>query len=197
MTNNYFKDSLIALDFARSQVPMIKKIAEPLFSNTQITNFSYLKFCSDASVINLSTDIRWIDYRFSENIKYQILFEKQLEDGVVEKPYMYLWPNEINNKLLGALHAYGIWNGCNIYIPRSNQIEVFSFSSSVNNFNMQNFYINNFGFLNKFIIYFTSNMNSLHEVNDKKNRIITDIQFPSMRTCETINQNMEHKKLFK
>ena len=143
MSENYFKENVNALDFARSRVPLMKKIAEPLLINTEITNFSYLKFFSDGSVVNLTTDIRWIDYRFSENIKYRILFEKQLEDGVVEKPYMYLWPNKIDNKLLGALHANDIWNGCNIYIPRNNQIEVFSFSSSINKSDIQNFYINN------------------------------------------------------
>ncbi len=196
MSNNYFKDNVNALDFSRSLVPVMRKIAEPLFINTEITNFSYLKFCSDGSVINLTTDIRWIDYRFAENIKYRILFEKQLEEGIVEKPYMYLWPNEIDNKLLGALRANGIWNGCNIYIPKNNQIEVFSFSSSVNNSNIQNFYINNFNFLNKFIIYFMSNINSLHEAEERKNRIITDIQFPCMLTSETKNKYIEQKKIF-
>jgi DNA-binding CsgD family transcriptional regulator len=196
MSNNYFQDNVNALDLSRSLVPVMKKIAEPLFINTEITNFSYLKFCSDGSVINLTTDIRWIDYRFSENIKYRILFEKQLEEGVVEKPYMYLWPNVIDNKLLGALHANGIWNGCNIYIPKNNQIEVFSFSSSVNNTNIQNFYINNFNFLNKFIIYFMNNMNLLHEAEEKKNRIITDIQFPCLLANETKNKCIDQKKIF-
>lgn len=196
MSNNYFKDNVNALDFSESLVPVMKKIAEPLLKNTEITNFSYLKFCSDGSVINLTTDIRWIDYRFSENIKYRILFEKQLEEGVVEKPYMYLWPNEIDNKLLGALHANGIWNGCNIYIPKNNQIEVFSFSSSVNNSNIQNFYINNLNFLNKFIIYFMNNMNLLHEAEERKNRIITDIKFPCLLVNETKSKCIKQKKFF-
>ncbi|QDQ40192.1 helix-turn-helix transcriptional regulator [Legionella geestiana] len=196
MSNDYFKDNINALDFSRSLVPVMKKIAEPLLINTEITNFSYLKFCSDGSVINLTTDMRWIDYRFSENIKYRILFEKQLEDGVVEKPYMFLWPKEINNKLLGALHAHGIWNGCNIYIPKNNQIEVFSFSSSVDNTNIQNFYINNFNFLNKFIVYFVSNMKSLHEAEERKNRIITDIKFPFGSLSAGNNKYNEEKKIF-
>ena len=67
MSENYFKENVNALDFARSRVPLMKKIAEPLLINTEITNFSYLKFFSDGSVVNLTTDIRWIDYRFSEN----------------------------------------------------------------------------------------------------------------------------------
>jgi DNA-binding CsgD family transcriptional regulator len=196
MSNNYFKDNVNALDFSRAMVPVMKKIAEPLLINTEITNFSYLKFCSDGSVINLTTDVRWIDYRFSENIKYRILFEKQLEDGYIEKPYMYLWPNEIDNKLLGALHANGIWNGCNIYIPKNNQIEVFSFSSTVNNSSIQNFYINNFNFLNKFIIYFMNNMSFLHETEEKRNRIITDIQFPCTLARKTENKCNKEKKFF-
>ena len=196
MNNDYFKNNINALDFSKSLVPTMTKIAEPLLTNTEITDFSYLKFCSDGSVVNLTTDIRWIIYRFSENIKYQILFEKQLNNRLIDKPYMYLWPNTIENKLLGALHANGIWNGCNIYITKKDQIEVFSFSSSVNNSNIQNFYINNFNLLNKFIIYFMSNMKYLHKIEEKKNCIITDIKFPFILPNITANKPNEEKKLF-
>ena len=133
MTTDYFKKNFDALNYARSMVPAMNILAEPLFSNTLISNFSYLKFHQDGSVINLTTDINWIDYRFTENIKYKILFESDLQNITLDKPYMYLWPNEVNNKLLGALHNYGIWNGCNIYIPSMNQIEVFSFVDGANN----------------------------------------------------------------
>lgn len=128
---NYFKNNLQALDFSRTMVSHMRTVAEPLFQNTLITDFSYLKFNADGSVINLTTDINWIEYRFSENVKYQILFEDHLKYDGVEKPSMYLWPKETPNKILGALKNYGIWNGCNIYIPTYNQIEVFSFSSSI------------------------------------------------------------------
>jgi DNA-binding CsgD family transcriptional regulator len=183
MSGNYFKNSLNALDFARSLVPILQQISEPLFSNTQITNFSYLKFYSDGSVVNLSTDINLIGYRFEENIKYKILFEAQLKNDDLDKPYMYFWPNQVDSQLLGALHSFDIWNGCNIYIPKNNEIEVFSFSSSTKTQDLNNFYINNFNFLTKFIIYFKSHLDIDRTTCNSK--IQTDIIFPSIVLDET------------
>ncbi|MBA4696002.1 MAG: helix-turn-helix transcriptional regulator [Legionella sp.] len=178
MSLNYFKHSLPALDFAKAMVQPLKLLAEPLFLNTSITNFSYLKFEADGSVVNLSTDINWIEYRFNENIKYQILFKEQLQDNQLNKPHIYLWPNHVNNNLLGALHSYGIWNGCNVYIPQPNKIEVYSFTTGVENCNIKNFYINNFDFLNRFILYISNYIKPLLSKKDHSNNIKTDLILP-------------------
>ena len=187
MINNYFKSNLNALNYAKSMIPTMKVLAEPLFANTPIYNFSYLKFYSNGNVINLTTDVNWIDYRFSENIKYKILFESELKDVELDKPYMYLWPTKIHDKLLGSLHHFGIWNGCNIYIPSLNQIEVFSFASTIDNVGMSNFYVNNFNILNHYIIYFREKITNLIEQEKKGHKILTDLTFPLMKpNCEII-----------
>ena len=172
-------------------VPAMKILAEPLFLNTQIYNFSYLKFYQNGSLINLTTDINWIDYRFNENIKYNILFESELENIQLDKPYMYLWPNEIENKLLGALHHFGIWNGCNIFIPSAFQIEVFSFATTVENTNIQSFYANNFNLLNSYIVYFKERISTYIDDEEPENKISTDIIFPLLKSCEIMQPN-EH-----
>lgn len=192
MINCYFDKNFRALEYAREAASLMQYISEPLFSNTPISNFSFLRFDSNANVINLTTDIKWIEYRFNKQIKYQILFEQQLFNSSLNKPYIYLWPNETSNELMACLKYYGIWNGCNIYIPYTNQIEVFSFASSISNTNISNFYINNFDFLNKFIIYFKEKL-SLFDLDNKKGaKIITDIHFPSINwdTNDSIKSNL-------
>ena len=187
MSCNYFKNSLNALDFAKSLIPLLQDTAEPLFSNTLIKNFSYLKFYADGTVVNLSTNINWIKYRFEENIKYKILFESQLKNDELEKPYMYFWPSQSNDQLLGALHSFGIGNGCNIYIPKVDEIEVFSFSSTTDRQDLNNFYVNNFSFLTKFIIYCKNQLDGAFEQADHNSKIQTDIIFPSMVLDEKID----------
>lgn len=178
--DDYFKHNQAVLEYTNSCVSTMKQLAEPLFLNTQISNFSYLKFSPNGFVTNLTTDINWIQYRFTENIKYKILFEPDLTATVLDKPHLYLWPHEIQNPLLGALHSYGIWNGCNIYIPNEKQIEVFSFASSRDNTNIQNFYVNHTNLLMKYILYFKSHQPDLIQKNKKGNALHTDIVFPKI-----------------
>lgn len=189
MNVDYFKKNGNALEYSEALVPMMRQLAEPLFSNTMINNFSYLKFYSDGSVVNLTTDINWIKYRFSENIKYKILFESELNNTSFDKPYIYLWPNEIDNKLMAALHHYGIWNGCNIYIASANQIEVFSFATDKNNTNMQSFYVNNLSVLNQYILYFRGHTSDLLKKEEKGQKIITDIRFPIITQSNQIHKS--------
>lgn len=192
MTADYFKNNLIALDFARAIAPCLKQLADPLFLNTPITNFSYLRFNSDGRVINIATDVSWIEHRFTENVKYQILFAEQLGNNELDKPYIYLWPNKVNSKVLGALHTYGIWNGCNIYIPQRDKIEVYSFSNRSEDIDIQNFYINNFHFLTRFILYV--NIKIKHFLTAEKNNIYvnTDLVLPN---CNKEDNNRK-KDLF-
>jgi DNA-binding CsgD family transcriptional regulator len=178
--DNYFKNGRSAFEYATTHVATMKQLAEPLFLNTQITDFSYLRFSPDGSVTNLTTDINWIQFRFTENIKYKILFESDLTTSTLDKPHLYLWPNEIQSPLLGALHHYGIWNGCNIYIPSENQIEVFSFASSRDNTNAQSFCVNHLNLLMKYILYFKSHQTDLIQKNLKGNSLHTDIVFPKI-----------------
>jgi DNA-binding CsgD family transcriptional regulator len=192
MGYNYFDSNISALEYAREMVSLMKYITKPLFANTPINNFSFLRFDHQANLINLTTDIKWIEYRFDKKIKYQILFEKQLVNSSLNKPHMYLWPNIANNELMAALQNYGIWNGCNIYIPYADQIEVFSFASSISNTNMSNFYFNYFDFLNSFIIYFKNKLSSFDLENKKGVKIITDISFPIINsdTNKSIKLNL-------
>lgn len=194
MTTNYFSNSANALDYSRAMVSVMKKLTEPLFANTCINNFSYIKFYQNNSVINLTTDINWIDHRFKENIKYKILFESELNNNFLDKPHMYFWPNETDDNLLGALHHFGIWNGCNIYIPNQNHIEVFSFASAIDKTNMHNFYVNNFHLLIQFILYFKNELSLMIDQESQKNKIITDINFPLMNANINANDVITHKK---
>lgn len=164
-------------------VNIMRKLAEPLLMQTKINNFSYLKFYHNGAVVNLTTNIDWIKYRFNEKIKYQILFEHELNNIILNNPYIYLWPQDVNSNLLGALRQYGIWNGCNIYIRSTDNIEVFSFASSIENIAMQNFYVNNFDFLKGFIVDFREKIAKIINTN---HRIITDINFPIIRNSNKI-----------
>src|SRR3989338_1948707 len=194
MTINYFNNCGSALDYSRAMVSLMKKFAEPLFSNSCINNFSYIKFYQNNSVINLTTDTNWIDYRFKENIKYKILFESELNNSTLDKPHMYFWPNETNDKLLCALHHFGITNGCNIYIPSQNHIEVFSFASAIDKTNMHNFYINNFHALTQFILYFKNELSSIIDHESPENKIVIDINFPVMKLQKNTNSLIARKK---
>lgn len=174
---DYFVKSELALQQSKGLIPIMREIAEPLFSSTEINNFSYLKFVRDGSVLNLTTEHKWIEQRFIDKIPYRILFKDSLSKSSINNPQMYLWPNETNNPLLNALKQKNIGNGCNIYIYNTEFIEVFSFATSLEKENMMNFYVNDFNMLKSFIIYFKEKINNIMKL-DTFNLIRADVEFP-------------------
>jgi len=185
--SDYFIRDTQALLYSKSMIPIMKEISAPLFEHTKITNFSYLKFNDDGTVLNLTTDERWIQFRFEEKIKFRILFKDHLPEAKYNVPYTYLWPRNTTDTLLGALHEYNIWNGCNIYIANLKHIEVFSFASSVENDSILNFYVNNLELLKAFIIYFKEQMMNMPDIKLKKNLISTDLILPTANTTNSIS----------
>lgn len=201
--SDYFAENITALHYATSVTQKIKEIAAPIFSHTKINNFSYLKFYKNGDVLNLTTDKRWIEYRFDKKIKFKILFKDYLKDSKENTPYLYLWPEKTNDDLLNALQQYDIWNGCNIYIQNKEHIEVFSFACPIEETEMRNFYINNLDTLHRFILYFKDKSFDLIK-NDKNNIIKTDIifSFPSQQnfinseTSASLYKNIAPENVF-
>ncbi len=157
-------------------VNTMKELSFHLMNGTKISNFSYLQFEKSGHVVNLTTDIELIKYRFQERIKYQILFEKELKDSKLNEPYIYLWPQNSSSDILQSLAHQGIGNGCNIFIRRHDLIEVYSFATDINESSMQSFYINNFNILKGFILDFKT---KIETSLDKKLKLDTNIVFPS------------------
>lgn len=182
MTFEYFLRDTQAIDYSNIMTKKMRDISQPLFEHTKITSFSYLRFNKDGTVLNLTTDERWVQFRVDQRIKYKILFREQLPDAKHNTPYTYLWPKNIDDPLLGALHQYNIWNGCNIYIANETSVEVFSFASSVENENIENFYINNLDLLKTFILYFKEQLNELPDIHTKKNLFSTELILPELES---------------
>lgn len=178
--NDYFVRDIQALYYSKSMIPNMRRLSAPLFSNTKITNFSYLRFNKNGTILNLTTEEKWIQFRFEQKIKYKILFKDHLEGTKYDTPYTYLWPKNTDEPLLGALHQYNIWNGCNIYIPNRYCIEVFSFASTIENEIIQNFYINNLDLLRAYIIFFKEQIRDFPNNNSKYNLISTDLTLPTL-----------------
>ena len=105
---DYFRKSDLAIAYAKAMRPKMQAIARPLFLNTQINSFSYIKFFKDGSVLNLSTDMQWIEYRFKAEIPYRILFENHLQGLELNQPHIYLWPTIVSSPLLAALKCFDI-----------------------------------------------------------------------------------------
>jgi DNA-binding CsgD family transcriptional regulator len=175
---DYFRKSDLAIAYAKAMRQKMQAIARPLFLNTEINSFSYIKFFKDGTVLNLSTDMQWIEFRFEAQIPYRILFEDHLKGLKLNQPHIYLWPTKANSPLLAALKSFEIWNGCNIYITNKEYIEVFSFASAVENINLQNYCINHFDLLKGFIVSFKHEMLSELGCLRKENKIIADVAFP-------------------
>lgn len=176
---DYFTHNIEALNYSKIMTKRMGELSNPLFNHTKITNFSYIRFNKDGTVLNLTTEEKWIQFRFEEKIKYKILFKDHLAEAKYNIPYTYLWPKNTKDPLLDALHQYNIWHGCNIYIPNIDYIEVFSFASTIDNENIQNFYINNIDLLRAFIICFKEQTKEMPGINEKKNLVSTELTLPS------------------
>ncbi|AJC48724.1 hypothetical protein SD28_03240 [Allofrancisella guangzhouensis] len=190
---NYFPDNVEALEFAKSMKTFMLNVIADLSKNTYVDNFDYIKFHKNGSILNLATNIKLLEYRFRNNIKYKILFEGLIKEEIIGKPHIYLWPNEPSNQIMKVLFEFGMSNGCSIFICNKNFIEVFSFSSS-KGISLNNLYTNKFSYLKQFIAFFKSMYLRYVSISGKEVEYIkTDLKFPKVVKKESKSFEMPKK----
>ncbi len=137
----------------------IRRICDPLFSNTKLTFFEYNKSFSDYSRITVTTNAQWVNTYYNSGYYTNGMHHHHVK--TYRQGYNY-WNSVGRNSVnLLARDGFDIDNGFTIIEPSLNVCEFYHFGSRAEERNTVNFYFNYINLLYKFIAYFKVEANNI------------------------------------
>lgn len=177
LTSEKFNKS--AFEFNSSIHRFVTLICTPLFQNTCIKHFRYMRMYKNYKYLSIGTCLPYLE-QYLQNLKEPgKVFEP---DKIYSSPSLlttrsdltyFLWPNkyseEVKDPLFDLLYHFDIWNGFTISRCTDDYVETWSFATSKNEESTTQFYINNLPLLDSFVMYFQERISDfIKEINDDK-----------------------------
>lgn len=144
---------LITVDNHKSikQSKDITRICSPLFNETEITNFNYVKEFFDGRRLSLSNHADWLMYHFEK---------KYYQNNIEKYRYVYLYDYILvdnipaDEMIRDAKKLFNMPHGFSLHKTADDHFEFYHFSTNTENPNTNNWYLNNITLIKKFILYF-------------------------------------------
>lgn len=164
-----------------------------LFKKLDINFFSYNKFFDNGMTFRLSNNNRWTNIYFEEGYYNDVEFYKHhFEKVPVNSEKAFLWVAQPTIKMYSALSKHDIGNGLSIYRKKNNYTEVFCFSPTIKNTEINHLYFNYFSNFKIFINLFDKNKYQFIDELECKKLIKTKIN-PSLYSYK---EEMDYNKFF-
>jgi DNA-binding CsgD family transcriptional regulator len=158
--------------------PLLKELDKPLSENFSFSFFAYRRFYNDGQLLYLFNNPKWMEFCFQTNSWYSNNFWQKVDRINGNNYIIDIWPDTPHNDLVfNSMYEFDIWNGLVYYIKHDNYIETFTFSSTRDNPQVKQFYLNNLELLNSYITYFKSKGHEL--INNTDKRIL--LPYPSAK----------------
>ncbi|HXF90919.1 MAG TPA: helix-turn-helix transcriptional regulator [Candidatus Nitrosotenuis sp.] len=155
MEKKNFSQNHHALEYALSYSQKLQALTSSLFQAFGLTTFGYKRLFSDGYYLFFSTNLSWVEYHIKNLANHGNFFVSAMNEALMNDGfYRVLWPIQTTDYFLDALHHWGMWNGLNFYKRNSNFIELWTFSTTPEQYQDPNAYLNIIPYLEKFIIYF-------------------------------------------
>lgn len=195
MQSAYNPKNLQALKHAEAHSSIIENICQPLFNNFEITNFGYVRFYDNGTMLRLSTDHEWTKKYFMHEFYNDIDFYsmQDLKEGDLRKSLIYGTPLKEHHT---ALYDHNIWNIIVIYERQQNYGDVWFFGALRQHFQIMNFYINHMNVLEHFILYFRQKSHGIIDNKNNETLITTTINPFSDSGFENNDKNIFDTKKF-
>lgn len=157
----------------------LQEICQPLFTHTDISYFEYFRLFKDGSRAWLATDAARTKHMFETDVKETTKFSDNIP---ILNNRCYLWSSLLDlmpkqpqlllaNKLAISKNDFKIDNGICFVEHTEHYQEYFSFATKPGAVGIIDFYLNNTGFLEIFILYFKDKAKDIIDAA-VKNRII-------------------------
>lgn len=135
----------------------IKPLCEPLDRVFGIPTFGYRRFFSDGTCFNASSNFeltKFVQEKFTNamipNFENEVKTALQCEKHFV----LRIGEPDLQNKYLSAIYDWNVWNTLSIYQKNSEFVEGFYFTSTRDNYQIVDAYINDLETFEKFTAYF-------------------------------------------
>lgn len=161
----------------------IIKFCKPLEKVLEIPFFNYYRvYPKENSFILLANNLALLEEYYTK-INYDTIYFKELLN--VESKYKFiLWPEKPENLAMNLYFNNNFWNGISVMYKYSGYIEFFSFVSDRINPKKKDFFIQNAGLLERFIIEFKAKFYNLllNQITAAKTnyREISDFSLPQV-----------------
>lgn len=140
----------------------LEPILQPLFSCTDIEHFGYYKIFDDGSYFKLANCLEWQQFFFETMKDLPVTSQDQVDQLTPGKTSYFNWPvvprRFYEDGWSFMYHKMRIWNGFNIIIAEKEAIEVFAFSTSVENVKINDYYPNHLDLLTAYTGFFKSHI---------------------------------------
>lgn len=140
-----------------------------------ISTFFYIRINRDSQFFILSDNKEISGYLLNKSRCVGTLLEELAKTAISGKIAVSLWSGYPEDSFLQKIYQLGIGNGISIALPFNSYIDIFSFASSIQKTEINNFYLNHLRLLKRFIIFFRLKAkkiiflanNNLHSLNKK------------------------------
>lgn len=173
----------MAFEFNEKMCTITDKIFEPLKS-FGIGHAGFIKIFDDGKLLRITNNPSW-NRKFFESDFYNDFDMYDMQKVPLGKKRLSFLTGEAKSEHTQALKAFDIWNVMIIYKRFSNYGEFWFFSSSKQNQEIINFYVNHFDIFEHFIFYFKEKMYDYINLNDKEALIKTNLK--PLESSNTLN----------
>lgn len=149
----------------------INEICAPLFRNSPIKFFRYVKVFSNGEYITLCNDSRWVEHYLLHDY-YKLAYYENNSLAWEKAPSIFLWLPFDNELLSDAKNYYDIDHGVTLLEKNKSYCELFHFASNRQGGSAINFYLNYEDTLKRFIAYFKFKAAKLISTVEKQKIII-------------------------
>lgn len=167
-----------AFDFNVGIHQVVLDICSPLFSNTCIKHFRYMKMYKNYKYLSIGTNLEYLKY-YLQNLKEPgkifepaRIFSSSQVTRETGKSY-FIWPNQyskdIKDPLFEILYEFNVWNGFTVSKYTDDYVETWSFATDKASESTTQFYVNNLSLFDQFIVYFKKYTSEFtKDINDEK-----------------------------
>ena len=155
------------LEFSQQASKKIADVCKFFTEPLGLTTMGYKRIFEDGRYVFLSTNLDWVTYHYQNIHDHGTFFQNAMRQVSSSTLYKVLWPDSPQDHFLESLNHFGMWNGINFYRERNGFLELWTFSTSPERSNMSQLYINKVNCFEKFIRYFSLQLDSLINIQDK------------------------------
>lgn len=163
-------DNEKAYQYYQSVKDNVNAVCAPLLEHFGL-RFAYLKFFDKHRYffVNSYNDDQFTRRRLTQIHDDGKVFEQQKKTTIDDSTQHFFWPSAVpqQDQLLSALHEANIWHGYSVIKKHQNETEIFSFTTTKDRENINDFYKNHSDVLEHFILHFKDKAESLIDISDQ------------------------------
>ncbi len=162
------------LNYRVGVLDKLSSIFEPLSSELSINAFGYRLFFPNGKSFGICSNNDWnifFESQFLPQNDHISRYEEEVSQALRKGKYFYarIGTPDPNDRFSLMLYEFDIWNSFCLYYKNSNTVDGFYFTSSRENKEIINFYLNNIKLLERYSSYFKEKFSEATTLKDLVN----------------------------